>query len=172
MKNTIDALRALYVKNGGALTDTYDDIAGGIPVGDYTVIPDAVEALAQLELGGGGGGGGITMLAHVTNTTSIGDYTQVTLDVATSDILSHLSNGGVLIIEYDQAYYHLEFCDLSTPWDEGVTLYRSPYILKHESTGELYTERVQSISYEGSGEEDTYGAWWYTIIERGGTGPT
>ena len=115
------------------------------------------------------GGGGITMLVHVTNITSVGDYKQATLDTPTSDILTHLSNGGVLIIEYNAAYYHLDFCDLSTPWDEGVTLYRTPYVLKNESTGEFYVDRIQYIGYEGSGEDGVYGNWWYTEVNRGTT---
>lgn len=52
MKTTLEALQALYVKNGGKLTDTYDDIADGAAVSEYTAIPDMIEALAKLDLGG------------------------------------------------------------------------------------------------------------------------
>ena len=43
--NTIQSLKELYVKLGGSLTDTYSGIAGGIPVSNYTVIPDMIKAL-------------------------------------------------------------------------------------------------------------------------------
>lgn len=154
--------------NSGATGTEWKDAPSGLPA---VTIDDAGDVLTVNNSGQWAkaepSGGGITMLAHVTNTTTIGDYTQVTLDVATPDILTHLSNGGVLIIEYNNAYYHLDVCNLSTPWDEYVALSRSPYILKHDATNELFIQRFQSISYEGSGEEDTYGSWWYTIIERG-----
>ena len=46
--NTIQSLKELYVKLGGSLTDTYSGIAGGIPVSDYTVIPDMIEAISEV----------------------------------------------------------------------------------------------------------------------------
>ena len=46
--NTIQSLKELYVKLGGQLTDTYSGIAGGIPVSDYTVIPDMIEAVSRV----------------------------------------------------------------------------------------------------------------------------
>ena len=48
MKSTVKAFQDLYVSFGGSLTDTYSDIAGGIPVGDYNVKPDMIEALAKI----------------------------------------------------------------------------------------------------------------------------
>lgn len=56
MNTTVKSLQALYVKNGGLLTDTYSDIAGGAAVGNYTTIPDMIAACAKLNIGGGGGG--------------------------------------------------------------------------------------------------------------------
>lgn len=55
MNTTITALQALYLKLGGSLTDTYDSIANGEEVGNYTTIPDMIEACAQ-KAGSGGGG--------------------------------------------------------------------------------------------------------------------
>lgn len=51
---TVEALKELYTSLGGELTDTYDSIANGIPVSDYNVIPDVIQALAQ-KTGGGSG---------------------------------------------------------------------------------------------------------------------
>ncbi len=45
--NTIESLQALYVKLGGELTDTYADIAGGVPVSDYAIIPDMIAAITE-----------------------------------------------------------------------------------------------------------------------------
>lgn len=47
MNTTVQALQALYVKLGGSLTDTYDDIANGATVADYATIPDMVDAIAK-----------------------------------------------------------------------------------------------------------------------------
>lgn len=56
MNNTIQSLQALYVVLDGELTDTYEDIANGIPVSDYTVIPDAIMAITKKATSGGGSG--------------------------------------------------------------------------------------------------------------------
>ena len=46
--NTVEALKELYKSFGGKMTDTYDTIADGIPVGNYSVIPDCFAALAEI----------------------------------------------------------------------------------------------------------------------------
>lgn len=46
----VAALKALYVAFGGKLTDTYEDIADGSPVSDYTLISDVIFALAKIAL--------------------------------------------------------------------------------------------------------------------------
>ena len=55
MNTTIKSLQDLYIKLGGQLTDTYEGIAYGIAVGDYTLIPDMIEAVKE-KAGAGGGG--------------------------------------------------------------------------------------------------------------------
>ena len=61
MKTNVEALKALYLKLGGSLTDTYSDIAGGIPVGEYDLISDCILACAKK-----GGGGSITIDTNPT----------------------------------------------------------------------------------------------------------
>lgn len=53
MDTTVKALQNLYVALGGSLTDTYDNIAGGVAVSDYVTIPDMINAIAS-HVGSGG----------------------------------------------------------------------------------------------------------------------
>lgn len=53
MISTVNSLKDLYVKLGGSLTDTYEGIANGVPVAEYNVIPDMIEAVTQ-KAGSGG----------------------------------------------------------------------------------------------------------------------
>jgi len=48
MEMTVSSILEVYTGLGGNLTDTYEDIAGGIPVADYSLIPDAIQALAKI----------------------------------------------------------------------------------------------------------------------------
>lgn len=48
MDSTVKALQNLYIALGGSLTDTYSDIADGAPVSNYTLIPDVINACAQI----------------------------------------------------------------------------------------------------------------------------
>lgn len=48
MNTTVKSLQDVYVALGGSLTDTYEDIDGGVAVSDYTTIPDVIEAISQL----------------------------------------------------------------------------------------------------------------------------
>lgn len=54
MNSNVQALRALYVVLGGELTDTYEDIANGVPVSDYAVIPDVIMAISKKATSGSG----------------------------------------------------------------------------------------------------------------------
>lgn len=45
MTTTLKAIQALYVKIGGNLTDTYDAIANGAAVSNYTLLTDALKAV-------------------------------------------------------------------------------------------------------------------------------
>lgn len=53
MDNNVIALLNLYLAFGGSLTDTYNDIANGIPVSDYTIKADIINAIAQKITNGG-----------------------------------------------------------------------------------------------------------------------
>lgn len=49
MTSTVEALQNLYVSKGGALTDSYIDIANGAKVGNMNTIPDLINAIAKIE---------------------------------------------------------------------------------------------------------------------------
>ena len=68
MNTTVVALQNLYVKLGGNLTDTYDDIADGIPVSDYVTNPDVIDAIAQL---GGSTPSGVTITKNTITDANV-----------------------------------------------------------------------------------------------------
>ena len=47
MGNNVKALQELYVTLGGELTDTYEDIADGVPVSDITTIAEMIQAVGK-----------------------------------------------------------------------------------------------------------------------------
>lgn len=49
MDNTVIALQNLYVALGGSLEDTYETICDGAKVSDYVIIPDMINAIAELK---------------------------------------------------------------------------------------------------------------------------
>lgn len=51
MLTNVESLKTLYTKLGGALTDTYPNIAGGIPVGEYDLISDCILACSEKSSG-------------------------------------------------------------------------------------------------------------------------
>lgn len=85
MKSTIKALQALYVQLGGELTDTYEDIAGGISVGNYVNIPDMIEACSKVA---GVGSGDISDNAVTTSKIKDGAVTEAKLASAVAEKLN------------------------------------------------------------------------------------
>lgn len=55
MNTTVNALKTLYVAMGGSMNDTYEDIAGGVAVSNYVLIPDMIDAIANKVSAGGVG---------------------------------------------------------------------------------------------------------------------
>lgn len=50
----VQSLKALYVKLGGSLSDTYPEINDGVKVGDYTTVADMIQAVTKVAGSGGG----------------------------------------------------------------------------------------------------------------------
>lgn len=120
MKTTVQALQDVYIQLGGALTDTYAGIAGGVPVGDYTAIPDMVEAVSKKASSGGGGSGGDICFLHAT----ISGQTAV-LEESADEVVAAYKAGKLIIIydgdgaAYIESYVYYDAYDET----ESLTLY-------------------------------------------------
>lgn len=98
MISTVNSLKDLYVKMGGSLTDTYEGIANGVPVADYNVIPDMIEAITQ-KAGSGGGGGSVLFVEMTKDENDI-----FSLDKTWKEIKDAFSSG-VVIVHFDDEHY-------------------------------------------------------------------
>lgn len=94
MNTTLQSLKNLYVKLGGTLADTYEDIASGIRVSDYTAIPDATDALGKLEIGGGGSEGGFVATFTTTLPVEDGTITDITCDKTYAEVMEAVEGEG------------------------------------------------------------------------------
>lgn len=98
MKSTVEALQSVYLEKGGALTDTYPDIANGAPVGDYVTIPDMISAFVAINAATGRSGGGVV---YVTINGITTDNQTITFDKASmnaGEIANAVKAGNVVII--------------------------------------------------------------------------
>lgn len=87
MNTTLIALQNLYVALGGALTDTYDDIFDGETVGNYAIIPDIINAIAELGAIKASSALGINNSNNLTITTESG------LEIEAQDIYLTSTDG-------------------------------------------------------------------------------
>ena len=102
MISTVNSLKDLYVKMGGSLTDTYEGIANGVPVADYNVIPDMIEAVTQ-KAGSGGGGGG-SFLVTITWDDATSKYVS---DKTYAEIKAAFESGQSVVAFSDPNVYEL-----------------------------------------------------------------
>ena len=101
MKSTVEALQSVYLSKGGTLTDTYPDIAGGVPVGDYVTIPDMISAFVALDAATGRSGGGVVYVTIKGITT---DNQTITFDKASMnavEIKNAVNSGNVVVVRID-----------------------------------------------------------------------
>ena len=143
MKTNLEALKAVYVKNGGNLTDTYEDIAGGAPVSAYKTLKDAIAALSKLTLGGGGS-------AEIPWMTVDASHVIYKEDGSSADY-DDFKNGAVLLEKRSgsQLYYYVFPCEQQEhtsyirpqmiALNSSYDYYFRPYFVKEE--GLLYAKR-------------------------------
>ena len=90
--NTIEALQALYVKLGGDLTDTYEDISGGVPVSDYAIIPDMIAAVAKKATPSGGDS--YVGTAETTGSSGASEpEAEFSLDITAGELFALINSG-------------------------------------------------------------------------------
>lgn len=91
----LNALKNLYVKLGGALTDTYAGIEGGKPVRDYILKKNVVSACAEKAEGGGGGAVSVLEVTASGNTLTTALTAQEIADLkeAGSYLVGNLASG-------------------------------------------------------------------------------
>lgn len=80
--SNISALKNLYTSLGGSLTDSYDDIADGAKVSDYSQIADGISAVAKKATGGGNEPFIIPVTWDSTNSVYVTTITQAELTAA------------------------------------------------------------------------------------------
>lgn len=113
----VEALKALYVALGGALTDTYEDIADGAPVSEYSLICDVISAIAEVA-GGGEQGGDSPVKIELTQQ----EANLVAVGISGAEIIALVKEGKpvyfVLNADGDYRFYYLAAAsDVSVPPD-------------------------------------------------------
>lgn len=96
MKSTVKALQSVYLSKGGALTDTYPDIADGAPVGDYATTPDMISAFVALDAATGRSGGGVVCV-YASGTHG----EQITFEKASmnaTEIVNAIKSGNIVVL--------------------------------------------------------------------------
>lgn len=96
MNTTVKSLQDLYVKLGGSLTDTYEGIAGGTPVGEMSLIPDLIEAVTEkAEIGECLRGQTVQGTWDITNST-------ITLDDTDAENFYGTCSGNIIFVQNNQ----------------------------------------------------------------------
>lgn len=114
MKSTVKALQSVYLSKGGALTDTYPDIADGAPVGDYVTIPDMISAFVALDAATGRSGGGVV---YVTVNGVTTDNQHVTFDKASmnaGEIANAIKGGNTVMIRFNVTNENIVITQMSS----------------------------------------------------------
>lgn len=97
----ISALKNLYTSLGGSLTDSYDDIADGAKVGDYSQIADGISAVAKKATGGENVVvfNGLYSYSDSDEKDGYYEYYHWSIDATFNDVMTALESGKTVIIE-------------------------------------------------------------------------
>lgn len=96
MKNTVNSLQSLYVKFGGKLNDSYEDIADGVAVGSLITIPDMIDALSKLDIGSGGGDNKVITIMIKARYDGADWYTFDNINMSSRDIIDAVTSGHII----------------------------------------------------------------------------
>lgn len=96
MKNTVNSLQSLYVKFGGKLNDSYEDIADGVAVGNLITIPDMIDALSKLNIGSGGGDSKVITIMIEARYDGADWYTFDSINMSSRDIMNAVTSGHII----------------------------------------------------------------------------
>jgi hypothetical protein len=156
MISTVNSLKDLYVKLGGSLTDTYEGIANGVPVADYNVIPDMIEAVTQ-KAGSGGGGGGSFLVTIAWDETA----SKYVSDKTYAEIKAAFESGQSVVAFSDPTIYEL------AQVDSGFIRFASNDFDFASSTNTLgLTSKSFKILSDDSVTEDYFNVKW-TVTNNG-----
>ena len=89
----VEALKAVYTAMGGELTDTYENIADGLPVNSYVVVSNVIEAISEITSPPSKG-----ETIKVITTTNEGN-TITFVDETQQSIYQAVSNGEIVIVK-------------------------------------------------------------------------
>lgn len=193
MKTNVESLKALYVKLGGNLTDYYSDIAGGIPVSEYDLISDCIQAVSKKASSGGG-----SDLPAVTTDDNGDVLTVVEGAWAKADAPSGLPEAGAdgNVLTADNGEW-VSAAPKSDVYDVNLTKYGDDYTATHdgvvvggadiisayndgknvvlkynvdgvETVGNVYKCEDDTIAFTcfGGGEEDFYLAYIACLLDE------
>lgn len=118
MKSTVEALQSVYLSKGGALTDTYPDIADGAPVGDYVTIPDMISAFVALDAASGRSGGGVVYVYASGTHDSTVTFEKASMNA--TEIVNAIKSGNIVVLHLAM---HVTAANLTTNYILSSAVY-------------------------------------------------
>lgn len=145
----VKSLLEMYVKMGGSLTDTYSDISGGVPVGQYSTISDAILACSK-KYSAGGGGGAEKFIVTLTQDAQTEEWTS---DKTVAEIVAADAAGMIVVAKYplDGVLIDIPLLSAGTFSDDGVEMSIASFATIFE--GEHNTLTSITISAQGADED-------------------
>lgn len=148
----VKSLLEMYVKMGGSLTDTYSDIAGGMPVGQYSTISDAILACSK-KYSAGGGGGAEKFVVTLTQDAQTEEWTA---DKTVAEIVAADAAGKIVVAKcpLEGMLVDVPLLTAGTFSDDGVEMSIVSFATIFE--GEHNTLASITINAQGA-DEDAWG---------------
>lgn len=152
----VKSLLEMYVKMGGSLTDTYADIAGGVPVGQYSTISDAILACSK-KYSAGGGGGAEKFVVTLTQDAQTEEWTA---DKTIAEIVEAYDAGQIVVALYPvsgSVFAEIPCNVAAVVSSRSVAVFCGNYALESSAYN------VASITASNAGGDD---AWYVGVIEN------